>query len=95
VSRDVLIAVLIASGIYLFSLFVMVRSYQSRLAFYDDLLGRREERVSELEDRLQAANLSEFRAHRPVAMHTPDAEVDYDYFTDPTGLVVERIARDR
>lgn len=48
-------------------------------------------RIEVLEDRLMTSSLSEFRAHRPVAMHTPDPEEAYAYFSDSTGLISERV----
>jgi hypothetical protein len=59
------------------------------------IIAQRDERIAELEDRLQSQTLAEFRAYRPVAMPTPSDEPEYDYLSDPTGMVVERISRDR
>jgi hypothetical protein len=50
------------------------------------------ERIAELEDRFQAGSLSEFRAHRPVAMPDPGPEAEREQWaSDATGLVWERL----
>lgn len=52
---------------------------------------RLQTRISELEDRFMAVNLSEFQAARAVAMPARQPEADYDYAYDESGLVRERV----
>lgn len=47
---------------------------------------RAHERVAELEDRLDARSLSEFRAWHDVAMPVLEEEPRGNYISDPTGL---------
>lgn len=54
---------------------------------YAEMAHRSDARIAELEDRLQSGSLSEFRAHRPVAMQANTAEPTVDYLYDDTGLV--------
>ena len=54
-------------------------------------LERARERIAELEDRLQASSLSEFRAHRPVAMPVVDSEGREEYGADPFGVAVDKL----
>lgn len=64
-----------------------------KVKFLERELDRARERISELEDRLMAQTLGEFRAFRPVAMPVPDEEEEYAYLGDSTGLLRERVRR--
>lgn len=54
-------------------------------------INRLQARISELEDRFMAVNLSEFQAARSIAMPLREPETAYEYMYDETGLSRERV----